>query len=122
MTSVVDMLTQMPAVGQPQRKFLVVLFATLLALRGRGTFRKLSRYCDDSERTLARQFRRSFDWPDFPQRVMSAALDPRAELLSVQAAAVMPKSGKQTVGLGPFFNGWANRAERGLEIATLAGI
>jgi Transposase DDE domain len=32
----------------------------------------------------------------------------------------MPKSGKQTFGLGHFFNGCAGRAERGLEISTLA--
>lgn len=34
----------------------------------------------------------------------------------------MPKSGKQTFGLGHFFNGCANRAERGLEISPLAGV
>src|SRR5215510_3699955 len=122
MTIVTDILQQMPAVRQPQRKFLATLFATILALRGRVTFRNLSRYCDYSERTLARQFRCSFDWPDFHQRVMSAALDPRSELLSVQDASFIPKSGKQTFGLGHFFNGCANRAERGLEISTLAVI
>jgi hypothetical protein len=122
MTIVIDILKQMPAVGQPQRKFLVVLFTTILALRGRVTFRNLSRYCGYPERTLARQFRRSLDWPAFPQRVMTAALDPRSELLSVQDASFIPKSGKQTFGLGHFFNGCANRAERGLEISTLAGV
>jgi hypothetical protein len=120
MTIVTDILQQMPAVRQPQRKFLAVLFATILALRGRVTGRNLSRYCDYSERTMARQFRASFDWPDFHQRVMNAALDPRSELLSAQDASFLPKSGKQTFGLGHFFNGCANRPERGLEIATLA--
>ncbi len=120
MTIVNDILTQMPAVSQPQRKFLETLFATILALRGRVNFRNLSRYCDYSERTIARQFRVSFDWPDFHQRVMKAALDPRSELISVQDASFIPKSGKQTFGLGHFFNGCANRAERGLEISTLA--
>jgi hypothetical protein len=120
MTIVTDILKQMPAVRQPQRKFLAMLFATILALRGRVTFRNLSRYCTYSERTLARQFRASCDWPDFHERVMTAALDPRSELLSVQDASFIPKSGKQTFGLGHFFNGCANRAERGLEISTLA--
>ncbi len=120
MTIVNDILKQMPAVNQPRRKFLATLFATILALRGRVTFRNLSRYCDYSERTMARQFRASFDWPDFHQRVMNAALDPRSELISAQDASFIPKSGKQTFGLGHFFNGCANRAERGLEISTLA--
>ena len=110
----------MPEVRQPRRKFLATVFATILTLRGRVTFRNLSRYCDYSERTISRQFRVSFDWPDFHQRVMNAALDPRSDLLSAQDASFMPKSGKQTFGLGHFFNGCANRAERGLEISTLA--
>jgi DDE superfamily endonuclease len=120
MTIVSDILQQLPAVRQPQRKFLATLFATILTLRGRINFRNLSRYCDYSERTLARQFRAAFDWPDFHPRVLTAALDPRSELLSAQDASFIPKSGKQTFGLGPFFNGCANRAERGLEISTLA--
>jgi hypothetical protein len=51
---------------------------------------------------------------------MKAALAPRAELISVQDASFIPKSGQQTFGLGHFFNACANRAERGLEISTLA--
>jgi hypothetical protein len=109
-------------VSQPQRKFLAVLLATILALRGRVTGRNLSRYCEYSERTMARQFRASFDWPDFPQRVRTRALDPRSELVSAQDASFLPKSGKHTFGLGPFFNGCASRAERGLEIAPVAGV
>lgn len=120
MTIITDILQQMPAVRQPQRKFLTVLFATILALRGRVTGRNLSRYCDYSERTIARQFRGSFEWPEFHHRVMKVALDPRSELISAQDASFIPKSGKQTFGLGQFFNGCANRAERGLEISTLA--
>jgi DDE superfamily endonuclease len=120
MTIVTDILQRMPAVRQPQRKFLTVLFATILALRGRVTYRNLSRYCDYSERTIARQGRAAFAWPDFHQRVLTAALDPRSELISAQDASFLPKSGKQTFGLGHFFNGCVNRAERGLEISTLA--
>ena len=120
MTLVNDILQQMPGLSQPQRKFLATLFVTILVLRGRVNFRNLSRYCDYSERTIARQFREPFDWPDFHQRVLMTALDPRAELISAHDASFIPKSGKQTFGLGHFFNGCASRAERGLEISTLA--
>src|SRR6185369_9606282 len=120
MTIVPDILAQMATVRQPQRKFLVMLFTSILALRGRVTGRNLSRYCDYSERTIARQFRAFFDWPAFHERVLTAALVPHSEVLAVQDASFIPKSGKQTYGLGHFFNGCANRAERGLEIATLA--
>ena len=120
MTMVKNILRQMPGLGQPQRKFLATLFVTILVLRGRVNFRNLSRYCNYAERTIARQFREPFDWPDFHQRVLMTALDPRAELVSAQDASFLPKSGKQTFGLGHFFNGCASRAERGLEISTLA--
>ena len=120
MTLVHDILQQMPGRGQPQRKFLATLFVTILVLRGRVNFRNLSRYCDYSERTIARQFREPFAWPDFHQRVLRTALAPRSELVSAHDASFLPKSGKQTCGLGHFFNGCASRAERGLEISTLA--
>src|SRR6266852_9046122 len=120
MTIVNDILKQIPGLGQPQRQFLATLFVTILVLRGRVNFRNLRRYCDSSERTIARQFREPFDWPDFHQRVLRTALDPRAELVSAHDASFLPKSGKQTFGLGYFFNGCASRAERGLEISTLA--
>jgi len=120
MTIVNDILRQMPGLGQPQRKFLATLFVTILVLRGRVNFRNLSRYCDYAERTIARQFRAPFDWPDFHQRVLMTALAPHSELISAPDASFISKSGKQTFGLGHFFNGCASRAERGLEISTLA--
>src|SRR5213592_4989385 len=120
MTMVHDILQQMPGLGRPQRKFLATLFVAILVLRGRVNFRNLRRYCDYAERTIARQFREPFDWPDFHQRVLMTALDPRSELVSAHDASFIPKSGKQTFGLGHFFNGCASRAERGLEISTLA--
>src|SRR5215831_5533019 len=106
--------------SKPQAKFLGILFATILALRGRVNFRNLSRYCAYCERTIARQFRRTFDWPAFHQRVLTVALDSRSEVISAQDASFISKSGKQTFGLGHFFNGCTSRAERGLEISTLA--
>jgi hypothetical protein len=69
MTIVNDILRQMPGLGRPQRKFLATLLVTILVLRGRVNFRNLSRYCDDSERTIARQFREPFDWPAFQPTV-----------------------------------------------------
>jgi DDE superfamily endonuclease len=110
----------MPGLGQPQRKFLATLFVTILVRRGRVNFRNLSRYCDYAERTIARQFRAPFDWPDFHQRVLMTALAPHSELISAHDASFISTSGKQTFGLGHFCNGCASRAERGLEMSTLA--
>jgi hypothetical protein len=122
MTMVNDILKQMPGLGQPPRKCLATLCVTILVRRGRVNCRNLRRDCDDAERTIARQFREPFDWPDVHQHVLMTALDPHAERVSAHDASFIPKSGKQTFGLGHFFNGCASRAERGLEIATLAGV
>src|SRR5919198_1175934 len=120
MTIVHDILKQMPGLGQPQRQFLATLFVTILVLRGRVTCRNLSRSCDYSERTSARQFRQPLDWPDFPQRVWRTALDPHSARVSAHDASFLPQSGQQTFGLGHFFNGCASRAESGLEMSPLA--
>ena len=120
MTIVNDILKQLPGLGLPQRQFLATLFVTILVRRGRVNFRHLSRDGDSSARTIARQFREPFDWPDVHQRMLMTALDPRAALVSAHDASFIPKSGTQTFGLGHFFNGCASRAERGLEISTLA--
>ena len=120
MTLVHDILKQMPGRSQPQRQFLATLFVTILVLRGRVTFRNLRRYCNYSERTIARPFREPFAWPAFHPRVLLMALDPHAALVSAHDASCMPKRGKQPFGLGHFFNGCASRAARGLEMSTLA--
>ena len=120
MTIVKPILKQMPAVRQPQARFLEILFATILALRGHVTLRNLSRYCDYSERTLARQFRAAFDWTAFHRLTCQEVVTPKDVWLAAQDASFIPKSGKRTFGLGSFFNGCASRPERGLEISTLA--
>ena len=120
MTIVKPILKQLPAVRQPQAKFLAILFSTILALRGHVTLRNLSRYCDYSERTLARQFRAPFDWLAFHRLTCQQVVTPREVWIAAQDASFLPKSGKQTFGLGSFFNGCASRPERGLEISTLA--
>jgi DDE superfamily endonuclease len=120
MTIVKTILKQMPAVRQPQAKFFAILCATILALRGHVTVRNLSRYCDYSERTLARQFRAAFDWTAF-HRLTCARVVTKADVwIAAQDASFISKSGKHTFGLGAFFNGCAGRPERGLEISTVA--
>ncbi len=119
-TIVNQILKQMPGLAKPQANFIEALIVTILALRGRVNYRNLSRYCDYSERTLARQFQCQFHWPLFNHLAMKSALKPGSTLIAAQDATFIPKSGKKTYGLGRFFNGCAGRAERGLEVSTLA--
>lgn len=120
MTVVTHILDQMPFIHQPQRKFLLALFAVISCLRGRVNFRNLARYSDYSERTFHRQFRQEFDFMEFNRLSINHVVDSTATLLVAQDATFIPKSGKQSYGLDRFFNGCTHRVERGLEASTIA--
>lgn len=110
----------MPGLAKPRCKFVAALLATILALRGRVNYRNLARYGEYCERSYARQFTPPFPWLQYHAQVLRAAVPVTHELIAAQDASFIPKSGKQTPGLGQFFNGCAGRAERGLEISALA--
>ncbi|MEO6726811.1 MAG: transposase, partial [Blastocatellia bacterium] len=120
MTIVRATLNQLSTLAKPQRKFLVALIATILALRGRINYRNLARYGDYAERTYSRQFQQSFPWLEYHAKVIQAAVRSSHELIVAQDASFIPKSGKKTYGLDRFYNGCAGRPERGLEISALA--
>lgn len=120
MTVVTQILDQMPAINKPQRKFLLVLFATMLAVRGRVNFRNLARYSTYSERTHHRQFQVPFDFASFNRRAIAQVTAAATTLLVAQDATFIRKSGKQTYGLDKFWNGCAHRNERGLELSAIA--
>lgn len=63
-----------------------------------------------------------FPWLAYHAQVLRRAVPVTHELSAAQAATFIPKSGKQTPGLGKFYNGCAGRAERGLEISALGVI
>jgi hypothetical protein len=110
----------MPGIPKPQRKFLPLLLATMLAARGRLNFLNLARYSPYSERTLRRQFRQAFAFPSFNQQAIAQVTSASTALLVAQDATFIRKSGKHTYGLDQFWNGCAHRNERGLEVSAIA--
>ncbi len=120
MTVVTQILNQMPGLTKPQRKFLPVLFATILAARGRLNFCNLARYSPYSERTHRRQFQQAFDFPLFNHQAIAQVTSASSSLLVAQDATFIRKSGKHTYGLDKFWNGCAHRNERGLEVSAIA--
>lgn len=117
---VCTMLAQMPGVGKPQRKFLVTLFCAILVTRGKINFRNLARYSDRSEKTYRRQFAERFDFVRFNRTLIDETFGQTSERIVVLDPSFIKKAGKQTAGLGSFDNGCANRAEKGLELSSLA--
>jgi len=117
-----NILEQMTGVAKPQKKFLVTLFLTILLMRGKVNFRNLSRYSELSKKTYARQFRQSFDFAEFNKCLIADLVPPTHEKIGVMDCSYIPKSGKQTYGLGFFYDSTHAKASKGLEISNLAVI
>ena len=78
-----SILQQMPGISQPQKKFLVILFSTILLVHGKVNFTNLSRYSCLSEKTYRRHFRRGFNFPQFNQYFLKQALNPERTVIAV---------------------------------------
>ena len=108
------------AITKPQRKFLLNLFTTILALRGKVNFRNLSRYSELSARTYARQFDHTFDFIGLNRALIDAAIQMDRPRLLAFDPCFIPKAGKHTPERAHFWNGSHGRAEKGLEVSAFS--
>ena len=93
---------------------------TILLMRGKVNFRNLSRYSDYCEKTYARHYRRTFAFVEFNRRLVNEIVPADHELMGVMDCSFIPKSGKETYGLGYFYNSSQDKAIKGLEISVLS--
>lgn len=107
---------------KPQQQFLCHLMRLMLMLPGRMTFRNLSRYSPYHEKTFARWFTRDVDFVSLNRAAIVEVIPRSHEHVLAFDPSFVPKSGQHTYGLDMFWNGAHSRAEKGLEIATLAWI
>jgi hypothetical protein len=115
-----SVLTRLKQTKKPQYKFVTHLLGLLLMLPGHATFRNMSRYSPYHERTFSRWYGSTFDWVSLNQAAITEVVPSEHEQALVMDASFVPKSGTHTYGLGRFWNGSHSRAEKGLEISTLA--
>ena len=115
-----SILQQMPGISQPQKKFLITLFSTILLVYGKVNFTNLSRYSYLSEKTYRRHFLKSFNFPQFNQYFLESALNPEHTVIAVIDCSFLRKSGKKTDGKGYFYNGVAGKSEQGVEISVIS--
>lgn len=113
-------LDQMSNMAKPQRKFMLILFNTLMYLPGKLNFRNLGRYTDLNEKTFSRWFLRPFDFIAFNLLIVKDVLHGGGERIAAIDASFVPKSGRKSHGLDWFWSGSHGRAERGQEISLLA--
>lgn len=117
-----SVLMRMKNAKKPQQKFLCHVMRLLLLVPGRVTFRNLSRYSPYHEKTFARWFARDVDFVSLNHAAIVEVVAAHHEHVLAFDPSFVSKSGKQTPGLDMFWNGAHSRAEKGLEIATLAWV
>ena len=115
-----SVLTRLKQTKKPQHKLVTHLLGLLLMLPGHATFRNLSRYSPYHEKTVSRWYGSTFDWVSLNKGAITDVVPPEHEQALVTDASFVPKSGKHTYGLDRFWNGSHSRAEKGLELSTLA--
>ena len=91
-------------------------------MRGRATYSNLSRYSELTEKTYRRWFGKKLDFIEFNRLGIQEIIPASHAKIAALDASFMEKSGKKTYGLGKFYNSKQSKAEKGLEISTLAVI
>ena len=104
----------------PQKKFMVILFHTILLAYGKVKFTNLGRYSSLSEKTYRRHFFKDFNLSEFHQYLITKALNHELTIIAVIACSFIKKSCKKTEGKSSFYNGLSGRPEEGLEIYVIS--
>lgn len=115
-----SILQQMSGISQSQKKFMVILFSTILLVYGKVNFTNLGRYSSLSEKTYRRHFLKDLDFSEFHQYFIKKALNPQRTIIAVIDCSFIKKSGNKTEGKATFYNGVAGRPEEGLEISVIS--
>ncbi|KAF0210289.1 MAG: hypothetical protein FD178_3674 [Ignavibacteria bacterium] len=113
-------LQQVNGIREPQLKFLSTLFEVMWTVPHRINFMNMGRFSSLSEQTFQLQFKKGFDFLDLFISMLSGKK--KKEMLLVFDPSLISKSGKHTYGLARYWNGKAQRAEKGLEIGCLGAI
>lgn len=114
MNIIESILQQMSGISQSQKKFMVILFHTILLAYGKVNFTNLGRYSSLSEKTYRRHFFKGFNFSEFHQYFLSQALNHERTIIAVIDCSFIKKSGKKTEGKASFYNGLSGRPEEGL--------
>ncbi len=103
-----------------QKKFLKIIIITILSLTGKVNFRNMSRYCNITEKTISRNFRKKLDFVTLNKEIILSKYIPNENTIAAVDCSFIKKSGKKTHGLDVFWSGVDSKAKKGLEISSIA--
>ncbi|EIM64501.1 transposase [Desulfobacter postgatei] len=112
-------LSQM-SIPKPQLKFLLILFSTIMILRGRMNYRNMSRYSILHEKSFSRNFKKPFDFTELNHRLILETIPEANKKMAAIDASFVPKSGKHSYGIDYFWSGVVGKSKKGQEISSLA--
>ncbi len=113
-------LSYMSNISKTRQKFLLILFPTIMLLRGRVNFRNMGRYSNMNEKSFSRNFRKPFDFALFNHLLISETILEKNRRMAAIDASYVPKAGKYSYGIDSFWSGVAGRSKKGQEISSLA--
>lgn len=87
---------------------------------GKVNFTNLSRYSELSEKTYRRHYSQRFNFVELNAQLIHQAIARNTTTIGAMDCSFIPKSGKASYGLDWFYNGTANRTQKGLEISLIA--
>ena len=105
-------------ISMPRFKFFSTVFELWLALPVRYTMLNLSRIGYYSEKSIRLHFEKLFDFVSFNVAPIKKSCG--KELIAAFDPSYIPKSGKQTPGLGRYWSGKDQCTLKGLEISCLS--
>jgi len=111
-------LNKLEGLNKPRKYFMIHIMNLYMSIRGRYTFKGMSRYGHKCEKSYRLQFAEPFDYLSFNIELCLSQLS--NDLLLAFDPSYLPKSGKHTPNLGKFWSGCLGKAVKGLEIGGLA--
>jgi len=115
-----QILKKIPSINKSRKKFFTEIMLLFLSIQGKINFLQLSRYGQMQESSYRENFKKEFDFKSFNTALIQETMS--SEKVFAFDPTFVGKSGKHTPGLGYFWSGCANRAERGLEFGGIAAI
>ena len=111
-------LGKVTGITKPVSKFIIHILGLWLGMNCRYVFTNMERWGTMNEKSYRNAFKKFFDWFSFNMEVLKAHAG--KEIVAVFDPSYIGKSGKKTHGLGMFWSGTSQRAQKGLEIGCLA--
>lgn len=102
--------------GAVRRRILQSLFPLLLTLPRRNNFKQQSKWCEWGETTLHNWHKRDLGLTEFNRELIER--HGSGEYMVIFDPCYLPKSGKQTPGLGYYWSGQAGAVKRGIEVGS----